>query len=75
MGISKNMLITFVFTIFFIVSNVHCYPDFEVKFYKKCYGVCNQGPDGCMKFCTDMSIKLIGECNSGICCCQTKMQN
>ncbi|CAN7032531.1 unnamed protein product [Brassica rapa subsp. trilocularis] len=37
MGFSKNILIAFVFTIFFVVSNVHCYPDFEVKQdYKKC---------------------------------------
>ncbi|KAF8087932.1 hypothetical protein N665_0560s0010 [Sinapis alba] len=76
MGISKNILISFVFTIFFIVSNVHCYPDFEVKQdYKKCYGPCNQGPAGCERFCGAMSIQLVGECNSGICCCRSKRPN
>nr|VDD04828.1 unnamed protein product [Brassica rapa] len=32
MGFSKNILIAFVFTIFFVVSNVHCYPGKEFIF-------------------------------------------
>ncbi|KAF8111875.1 hypothetical protein N665_0071s0015 [Sinapis alba] len=79
MGISKNILITFVFTIFFIVSNVHCYPvNFWIHltlYIYICYGPCNQRPAGCERFCGAMSIQLVGECNSGICCCRSKRPN
>ncbi|KAL0698094.1 hypothetical protein Bca4012_054217 [Brassica carinata] len=77
MGISKNILIAFVFTIFFIVSNVHCYPDFEVKQdYKKCYDVpCKPNDGTCEKYCAAISIQLVGECDSGKCCCRSKRPN
>ncbi|KAL0875261.1 hypothetical protein Bca101_024966 [Brassica carinata] len=46
MGISKNILIALIFTIFFMISNVHCndiIPDFGVKHeYKKCYMKCSK---------------------------------
>ncbi|KAF3552447.1 hypothetical protein DY000_02010108 [Brassica cretica] len=79
MGFAKNILITFVFTIFFVVSNVHCYPGiyyFEVKQdYKKCYLPCKQiaeGSEGCERFCAAMSFQLVGKCISDICCCRYK---
>ncbi|KAF8048424.1 hypothetical protein N665_2518s0002 [Sinapis alba] len=76
MGVSKNILITFVFTILFTVSNVHCYPYFEIKQdYKKFYGPCNQGPAGCERFCGAMTIQLVGKYISGICCCRSKRLN
>ncbi|CAN7132797.1 unnamed protein product, partial [Brassica rapa subsp. narinosa] len=37
---------------FLVVSNVHCYPDFDVKQdYKKCYLPCKQTSEGCERFC------------------------
>ncbi|CAN6987961.1 unnamed protein product [Brassica oleracea var. botrytis] len=76
MSFSKNILIALVFTIFFLVSNVHCYPDFEVKQdYKKCYLPCKQIAEGCERFCAAMTIQLVGECISDICCCRSKRPN
>ncbi|CAF2037946.1 hypothetical protein BRARA_I00949 [Brassica rapa] len=77
MGIYKNILITFVFTIFFVISNVHCtdiIQDFGVKHeYKKCYDPCPKGQEHvCERFCAALSLQLIGRCFSEQCCCISK---
>ncbi|WZY75838.1 hypothetical protein YC2023_022222 [Brassica napus] len=76
MGISKNILIAFVFAILFVLSNIICadiITDFGVKHeYKKCYKACNHDEDKCERFCGAMSFQLIGKCFSDICCCISK---
>ncbi|KAG5407741.1 hypothetical protein IGI04_013860 [Brassica rapa subsp. trilocularis] len=69
MGISKNILIAFVFTIFFIVSNT----DFEDQCYPE--QLCAPNDGICEHWCASMSIPLVGECVSGKCCCLSKRPN
>ncbi|CAF2241167.1 unnamed protein product, partial [Brassica napus] len=72
----KHILIDLFSPFSFVVSNVHCYPDFEVKQdYKKCYLPCKQISEGCERFCAAKNIQLVGECISDLCCCRSKRPN
>ncbi|CAF2128783.1 unnamed protein product [Brassica rapa] len=82
MSLFQNILISFVFTIFFVTSNVHGtnnVPDFGVEQkITKCYGPCNQGAAGaaeCDGFCRAKNIQSKGTCSSGFCCCVWQIKN
>ncbi|CAN6820912.1 hypothetical protein YC2023_039630 [Brassica napus] len=76
MSFFQNILISFVFTIFFMTSNVHCtnnVPDFGVEEkFTKCTYPCNQEA-ACDWFCR-AKYQSTGTCSSGRCCCVWKIK-
>ncbi|CAN8244520.1 unnamed protein product [Cochlearia groenlandica] len=80
MAITKNMLVASIFTIFFIISYVHCHsapapaPEvFDIDRWE-CYktGPCTSGgTKSCDEFCKRNSY-TVGHCFNITCCCSPK---
>ncbi|KAF8095956.1 hypothetical protein N665_0320s0079 [Sinapis alba] len=77
MAITKNMLVTIILSIFFIVSSVHC-SDRTLGYginqdFKKCFPEQPCG-DTCRDYCqTHIGPFLWHICENGGCCCTSKI--
>ncbi|CAH8265509.1 unnamed protein product [Arabidopsis lyrata] len=76
----KSLIALFFFTVFLIISSVHCRmttttsPGYGIKQQdRQCFEhapyLCRGGEGDCRMYCRDLDFSY-GTCFSGVCCCQ-----